>query len=314
MSTRPVILVFGAINQDEVARVERLPAPGETVVTEAIDFFAGGKGANQAHAAAIAGGDEVSVQMVGAVGDDVAGADALRSLRDAGVDTTLVKQVVGRPTGRAYIAVDDDGQNQIVVGLGANRFVSPSNLLLARRPDIAVAQTELGSAATEALCAFAVEVGARLVINCGPVVELSRDALAYADPLIVNEHEALDLLGATTRTDDSIEALAAAIRSSFGSRSVIVTLGSAGSVIADATGTRPHPAARAELVVDTTGAGDTFIGALVAALAIGADLDHAVERASMAAAASVAWRGARAPRSAIASGSSARLALTDSTP
>ena len=313
MPDRPVILVFGAINQDEVARVHRLPEPGETVVTDSVDSFPGGKGANQAYAAAVAGRGEVAVQMVGAVGDDAAGADALRSLRDAGVDTTLVKQVVGRPTGRAYIAVDEEGQNQIVVGLGANAFVSASNLVIAQRPDIAVAQTELGSAAAEALCGFAAEVGARLVINDGPVVELSSDALAYADPLIVNEHEALDLLTAPTWIG-SPEVFAETLRAHLGSRSVVVTLGSAGSVIADATGARLCAATTIDRVVDTTGAGDTFIGALVASLALGAGLDHAVARASRAAAASVGWRGARAPLSIIAADSPTRMSATSSTP
>jgi len=302
MHDRPVVLVFGAINQDEVARVHRLPQPGETVVTESIQSFPGGKGANQAYAAAVAGRGEVAVQMVGAVGDDVAGADALRSLNDAGVDTTLVKQVAGRPTGRAYIAVAEDGQNLIVVGLGANAFVSASNLVIAQRPDIAVAQSELGSAATEALCGFAMRVGARLVISNGPAIELSSEALASADPLIVNEHEALDLLSAPTWTGTP-EALADTLRFHLGSRSVVVTLGSAGSVIADATGARLCAATKVDRVVDTTGAGDTFVGALIASLALGDGLDDAVARASRTAAASVGWRGARAPLSIIAAGS-----------
>jgi sugar/nucleoside kinase (ribokinase family) len=150
VTDRPVILVFGAINQDEVARVRRHPVPCETVVTDSITFFQGGKGANQAFAAAVAGGDHVRVQMVGAIGDDAAGEAALASLHSAGVDTGLIKRVVSRPTGRACITVDDAGQNAIVVGLGANAFVSPSNLVRAQRPDVAVAQTELGADAIEA--------------------------------------------------------------------------------------------------------------------------------------------------------------------
>lgn len=305
MSHRPVVLVFGAINQDEVARVTRHPLPGETVVTDSIDFFQGGKGANQAYAAAMAGRGEIVVQMVGAVGGDTAGVEALASLQEAGVDTTLVKQVVGRPTGRAYISVSDDGQNSIVVGLGANAFVSPSNLVLAQRPDVAVAQSELGGTAVEALCGFAERSGSRLIINNGPVVPLSATAVKYADPLIVNEHEAVEMLTAPTWTGDPA-VLAEAIRTRYGSRSVVVTLGSRGAAIADASGSWLRQAERAKAVVDTTGAGDTFVGTLAAALALGTDLDHAVERASTAATASVAWAGARAPLSALADNSLTR--------
>ncbi|MFD2795215.1 PfkB family carbohydrate kinase [Promicromonospora vindobonensis] len=307
MSDRPVILVFGAINHDEVARVPRHPMPGETVVTGSIEFFQGGKGANQAYAAANAGGSRVSVQMVGAVGDDAAGQAAVDSLAAAGVDTTLVKQVIDRPTGRAYITVSDDGQNTIVVGLGANAYVSPSNLVLAQRPDVAVAQTELGSAAVEALCAFAVEVGARLIINDGPAVPLSVAALRAADPLVVNQHEALDLMGLDTWEGEQA-ALAAELRARHDVRSVIITLGSEGSVVADAHGARAHPPVAARRVVDTTGAGDTFVGALSVGLALGEDIDSAVALASAAAARSVEWKGARAPLAPPAGGRRARQA------
>lgn len=296
------ILVFGAINQDEVARVARHPLPGETVVTDSIELFPGGKGANQAYAAAVVGGAQVTVQMAGAVGDDAAGTLALQSLRSAGVDTTLVKRVVDTPTGRAYICVTEDGENTIVVGLGANAFVSPSNLLLAQRPSVAVAQTELGTISIEAFSEFAERTGARLVLNDGPVVELSAAALSYADPLVVNEHEALDLLGGQAPAGPD-PAVAGRLRELFGCRSVIVTLGSRGAVLADESGTRSHPAARPPApVVDTTGAGDSFVGALAAALALGADLDEAVTTANEAAAVSVTVRGARAPLSAITDG------------
>jgi len=300
-----VILVFGAINQDEVARVRRHPSPGETVVTDSIDFFQGGKGANQAYAAAVAGKGKITVEMVGAVGDDAAGMAAVESLHTAGVDTTLVKQVVGRPTGRAYIAVSDDGQNSIVVGLGANAFVSPSNLVLAQRPDVAIAQTELGAAATEALCAFAASVGARLIINDGPVVALSEDSLSHADPLIVNQHEALDLLGRGDWAEGPVT-LAEELRRRCNARSVIITLGGQGSAVADDQGGRLHAAVVAPRVVDTTGAGDTYVGALAAALVLGEDLDSAIAHASAAAAAAVAWQGARAPLKAMANGTPAR--------
>jgi len=302
---QPVVLVFGAINQDEVARVDRHPLPGETVVTDTINVYQGGKGANQAFAAAIAGAGVTVVRMVGAIGDDAAGDAALDSLHSVGVDTTLVKQVSGRPTGRAYITVTEDGQNSIVVGLGANAFVSPTNLVAAQRADVAIAQTELGAAATEALAAFARSCGARLIINDGPVVSLSADTLELADPLIVNQHEAADLLGDPV---DHVgpERLATLLMGQLGSRSLVVTLGGDGCVIADGHGVRRVAAVKAERVVDTTGAGDTFVGALAASLALDPDLDLAVTRAAEAAAHSVAWPGARPPLSAFAGGPIAR--------
>ena len=142
MNERRTLLVIGATNLDEICRVDRHPQPGETVVARSIDFSQGGKGANQAYAAAVAGGTGVAVHMVGAVGDDAAGRDALASLQTAGVDTTMVATSSGMPTRRAYITVSDDGENSIVVALGANANVSPANLEPARglqpspRPDV----------------------------------------------------------------------------------------------------------------------------------------------------------------------------------
>jgi ribokinase len=285
------ILVLGAINQDEVARVERHPVPGETVVTDSIEFFPGGKGANQAHAAAISG-EAAQVRMIGSVGDDPAGIAALAALRAVGVDVSLVRTVVGVPTGRAYITVSSDGQNSIVVGLGANAYVSPSGLPQTTSATVLVAQTEVGSAPVEALGRLATASGARLIINDGPVVPLDPPTLAAADPLIVNEHEAAELLG--DAPEDPI-ALATGVREACGSRSVVVTLGARGSVIADAAGVRHHAAVAASRVVDTTGAGDTFVGRFAAAVAAGADNDTALERAAAAAAKAVTWRGARPP-------------------
>lgn len=167
------------------------------MVARSIDISQGGKGANQAYAAAVAGGDGVSVRMVGAVGDDAAGEAALASLHAAGFDTAMMVQVSGTPTGRAYITVSDDGENSIVVALGANAEVTLASVDGSLHSDVVVAQTEVGAACGNAISALAEQVGARLVINNGPVVKLSDAALAYADPLIVNQHEAVDLLGGT---------------------------------------------------------------------------------------------------------------------
>ncbi|MRG60723.1 ribokinase [Agromyces sp. CFH 90414] len=287
----PKVLVLGAINQDEVARVSRHPLPGETVVATGVATSPGGKGANQAAAAAASG---VEVQLIGAVGDDRAGSHQLEALSQAGVDVSMVRRVMETATGRAFICVSDAGENSIVVMLGANAFVSPATLHGAATPDVVVGQTEVGAVPVEALGGFAAECGARLVINNAPVVPLSPRLLAAADPLIVNRHEAADML----RPDDAATAdeldLVARLRRSTGARSVIVTLGADGCVIADAADVRRLPAVEADEVVDTTGAGDAFVGVLAASLARGRSLDASAIEASTAASAVVARHGARA--------------------
>lgn len=286
---RAEILVIGAINQDQVARVTRHPVPGETVVANSIEFFQGGKGANQAYAAA-ASGLSVQVQMVAAVGDDHAGNAALSSLTSVGVDVSLVRTVVEIPTGRAYITVSEDGENSIVLALGANAYVSPSGLPPSVVATVVVAQTEIGAAPVQALARMTVAAGARFVLNNGPVIALDRATTAAADPLIVNEFEAVEMVG---RGFGGPASLATRVRDAFGCRSVVVTLGSRGSVIADADGARIHRAVLAPKVVDTTGAGDTFVGTFAAAVAIGDNNDTAIQRGAQAAAEAVTWRGAR---------------------
>lgn len=294
MSHTPFIVVLGAINQDEVARVHRLPQPGETVVTDSMEVHQGGKAANQAYAAARAAGGTARVRMLGAIGDDPAGDAAIKSLKDAGVDASYVRRVFERPTGRAYITVSDDGENSIVVGLGANADVSPKNIVGSGDPDLILGQTEVGSPAIEALVRFALCVGARVVINNGPVVPLSAGALEAADPLIVNEHEAADMIGCRD-SELAPKELVSRLRNKFGCRSVVVTLGSRGSVVADRDGLRAHPAQRVSNVVDTTGAGDAYVGVLALHLALGLSLDEAIRQATSAAVQSVEVRGARQP-------------------
>lgn len=291
MSERASIVVLGAVNQDEVARVARHPLPGETVVTESIEFFPGGKGANQAYAAAAAG-RPVDVRIAAAVGDDAAGKAALTSLASVGVDTSLVRTVVGVRTGRAYVAVSPDGQNSIIVGLGANAFMSPSALPPVITADVCVAQTEIGAASVRRLAQLSMEAGARFILNNGPAISLDADTLRTADPLIVNEFEAADLVG--ERIDNPMK-LAAQVRELTEAKSVIVTLGGRGSVIADEDAPRLHQAVLAPQVVDTTGAGDTFVGVFAAAVAAGDDNDTAIRRGAEAAALAVSWHGARPP-------------------
>lgn len=293
----PRILVMGAINQDETARVDQLPVSGETVVTDQIAFHCGGKGANQAAAAARAG-FPVHVQMLGAVGEDLAGDDQLAALTKAGVDVSLVRRVIGKPTGRAYITVARSGANSIVVGLGANAYVSPVSVRGAEHPTLVVAQTEVGAAPVNALAAFAIRSKARFVLNNGPAVALDPATLAAADPLVVNEPEALQMLGSVAAPSVDLHIAmenAKCLLNEVEARSVVLTMGDAGSVVADDMGARHIAPVPVGGVVDTTGAGDTFVGVLAAALAAGRTLDAAAAVASAAASRAVTWHGAREP-------------------
>jgi ribokinase len=266
------VVVLGALNVDLVARVRRHPRPGETVLADrAVTRFAGGKGGNQVVAAVAAGADAA---MVGAVGDDDVGRRYLARLRDRGVDVSAVHVATDSPTGQAWVVVDDGGENAIVVVPGANAEVRWQGSVRVRPGDVLLAQLEvpLGTVAEAARAAG--EVGARVVINAAPYAGLPADVIALADPVVVNEHEALALAD-----------------SDLVPRSVVVTFGASGAAWDgdQFSGVYVTP----EEVVDTTGAGDAFCGALAAALAAGADRVAAMELALAAGAAAVRHRGAQ---------------------
>ncbi|MPY77251.1 MAG: ribokinase [Actinophytocola sp.] len=287
------LIVVGSANVDRVVRVERRPAPGETVLGGDTALFPGGKGANTAVAAARQG---VRTGFVGAVGDDDGGALLLASLAEAGVDTSTVRRVDG-PSGTAHITVTPDGENAIVVSPGANARVSVADVR--RAGDVVSAASVLFAVLEvplETVCyavAHASAHGVRVVLNASPVAELPAETLAALDPLIVNKHEAAVLLGGTG-DELSGEELAAGLRDR-GLRSVVVTLGAAGAIIADADAVVavPAPELGDGRVVDTTGAGDAFAGALAAKLATGAPLPDAARHAVIYAAESVLRHGAQ---------------------
>ena len=277
--------------------VPHRPRGGETVLARSLARYAGGKGANQAAAVARAG---VRVCFVGAVGDDPVGVEQLAAL--TGVDVSAVEVVGEVATGTAMIAITPDGENSIVVAGGANESVSPDAVeaAVAERGDVvlAVLQTELAPAVIEASAAACARRGIRYLINDGPYVPLSAAALAGADPLVVNEHEAADLLGVApdVAPGDPLQLLSRVLDAS-GASSVVVTLGSRGAVYAEGD-QRRHVAAPRVNAVDTTGAGDAFVGTLAAALAGGAPLGAAVAASVAAAGKVVTWRGARPPADA----------------
>jgi ribokinase len=293
------VVVVGSINTDLVAQVARHPRPGETLIGRGSVILPGGKGANQAVAAARLG---ASVAMVGAVGDDPNAEIALAGLREAGVDLEHVA-TVDSPTGLAIVTLADDAENSIVVLPGANAAVTPELVDVAEHlvsgAEVCVLQAEIPLDTVAHVARMADAAGTRLLLNVAPAAALSHEALTAADPLVVNEHEAAVLLGhAVTRPEDAVRELAG-----LGVRSVVITLGSRG-VVGQERGASWTLPARTVTAVDSTGAGDAFVGALAAGLADGLGTEQAAVLATRVAAASVTglgaqpsypWRGDRLP-------------------
>lgn len=289
---KPAVIVIGAINQDLLFSVRRAPAAGETILADSVARSSGGKGANQAAAAARA---NARTALVSAVGGDEVGVAELQALRGAGVDVSEVARLADEPTGMAVITVSSDGENSIIVALGANGRVQASEVerSLARlcAPDcVVVLQTELPTAVIEAAASWCASKGIRVLINNGPCVSLSGATLRVADPLVVNETEASQMIG--TAASEEPEVLARALHQHAGARSVVVTLGGRGCQWQDATHCGHVPAHEVD-VVDTTGAGDAFIGTVAASLAQRGTLAEACKAGTRAAATAVTWRGAR---------------------
>ncbi|MCG7286511.1 ribokinase [Cellulomonas sp. ACRRI] len=282
------VVVVGSINADLVVQVERHPLPGETLLGRTSVVLPGGKGANQAVAAARLGAD---VAMVGAVGEDVNATTALSGLRDAGVDLAHV-HTVDAPTGLAVVTLSDDGENTIVVVPGANAAVGErvvdgaADLVTGAR--VCVVQAEIPLATVAHVARLADAGGTRLVLNVAPAAELPLETVVAADPLVVNEHEAATLLGRRfADAGDAARELAAR-----GVRSVVVTLGAGGVVGVEDGATWSLPARTVD-ALDTTGAGDAFVGALAAGIADGLAVEQAAVLATRVAAASVTRLGAQ---------------------
>lgn len=268
-----MIVVFGSINIDLVTRTERIPGPGETVLGGDYQLVSGGKGANQALAARRAGAKSA---LVGAYGQDEFADAALALLRADGVDLSACR-VVDKRTGTAFIAVDPDGENAIVLSSGANALAQASQLesLPLGPGDLLLLQREVPIAEVEAAAAYAKARGAKVAFNAAPAGMVSRGLIASLDYLIVNEHEAR-LVGAALGLDGDPEGIALdlAERRKIGT---VVTLGAAGAVgFCEGHSFRALPPA--VKVVDTTGAGDAFVGAFAAALDCGRDFSSALAR------------------------------------
>jgi ribokinase len=278
------VLVVGSANADLVVSVDRRPEGGETVLGGDTMVSPGGKGANTAVAAARLGAD---VALLGAVGDDPYGAMLLDSLRSSDVQTGFV-HIAERPTGIAYITVTPDGENSIIVSPGANTTLRPADLdATLDGTKIMVASMEIPLPTVERAVAAAAESGVRAVLNLSPAAKVSPDSLAALDVLLVNEHEAAWLLGTGRRPGENVRKLL-----DLGPAAVVVTLGARGAVVVTRGGVTAVPSPEVK-VVDTTGAGDAFAGALAASLADGAGLVDAAHKAVKVAAVSVTRPGAQ---------------------
>jgi ribokinase len=259
----PAVAVVGSLNMDLVIRVPELPGPGETVSGGDLFRNPGGEGANQAVAAARLGR---RVAMVGCVGDDAAGRALLASLQADGVDRSRVRVVDGVPGGTAFITVSEDGENQIVVSPGANAHLTGADVAAARA------------------------AGGRVVLNPAPVRDLPEELLGQVDVLVPNRVELARLAGGPVpqTVDDAVR-----LAGRLAARAVVVTLGADGVLVVE-DGQDGHVPAVPIRPVDTTAAGDAFCGGLADALAGGAGLGDAAQRAVRVAAAACLRQGAQA--------------------
>lgn len=278
------IVVLGSANLDLVVRQPRLPRPGETMFGSDFTTVPGGKGLNQAVAAARAGGD---VGFLGAVGRDPFGEQLRRSLRDDGVDTDGLVEV-DAPTGTAHIAVLDGGENAIVVVSGANAAITTLDDKAQRRIEDAsylVAQFERPQELITEAFVVAHGLGIRTVLTPAPVAPIDPNLLSLVDILVPNAQEACELAGVADETE-------AALKLSQTAGLVVMTRGGLGALVARDGEVVAEVPAREVVAVDTTGAGDTFAGVLVARLADGDELEAALAAATVAASISVTRQGA----------------------
>lgn len=293
------VMVVGSANVDLVVEVPRRPGGGETLLGGDLRRLPGGKGANQAAAAARCGAD---AGIVACVGDDADGAFLRDRLSAVGVDTSTLIGVDGA-TGTAIILLTPDGENSIVVSPGANAALdierAEQHAAAWTGSRVLVLSLEIPAATAFRVAARAAACGTRVVLNAAPATRIAPETLRLCDPLIVNEHEARAALGDDTThaaglAAEDYERLAGRLREA-GARSVVITLGSAGAVVAGGRAETPtRVAAHRVPVIDTTGAGDAFVGAVACELARGVDLLEAVRFATAVSAVSVQRVGAQA--------------------
>jgi ribokinase len=286
------IVVVGSANTDMVARVDKLPHPGETVLASAFETVAGGKGANQAVAAARLGADVTFICRVGA---DSFGDAAIDGFKSDGIDVSYIVRDTDVPTGVALIGVSSTGQNSIIVAPGANGRLSVDDIDAAadaiRAADVVVAQLEVPLAAVGRAFQLAREAGAVTILNPAPALSFPCSLMSLTSVLTPNETEAATLCGVDDEDLDPVRA-GATLRA-LGVETVIITLGAAGALLSTVEAADTIAGTLVEQVVDTTAAGDSFTGALAVAIAEGRPLNDAVRFANAAASISVARAGAQ---------------------
>ena len=282
------VIVVGSVNGDYVVRVPRLPHPGETVTGGRLTTSPGGKGANQAHAAARLG---AAVTFIGAVGQDKTGDDERAAMQADGIDTSGLAGC-DAPTGMAMILVDSGGENMIAVAPGANDLVTAQTVAgrldgVLDRSSVVLASLEVPLAAVAAAASAAADAAAIMILNPAPAQPLP-DALLPGLVLTPNEGEIRQLVPAAAGEQAAVASLLAA-----GARAVVITRGRRGATLLRAGAAPVHRPAPEVQVVDTVGAGDAFNGALAEALAGGRSLPDGLARAVAAGAAACTGAGAR---------------------
>ncbi len=285
---RPIV-VIGSVNLDIMVQVDKPPSPGETVLSRAVARRPGGKGANQAVAASRMG---ASVSFIGNIGDDENGEFLLQELQSEGVDTSFVG-ISREPTGMAFILVSEAGENFITVISGANHDMKGPSVIASLRSHLASAVVVMqGEIPLEIIASVAAaSVGQRVIINMAPFQPLDEATLSLCDPLILNQSEASSMLGFDVQSpEDGFRAVEGLLQMV---RSCVVTLGGHGACWADGSDVGHVAAPQVKSVVDTTGAGDAFVGSLAAELARGADLRSATELGVLAGSYSVELFGAQ---------------------
>jgi ribokinase len=284
------IVVVGSINMDLVVRAARFALPGETIIGEGFSTVPGGKGANQAVAAQRLGG---SVAMIGCVGEDAFGAAMALGLAEEGIDVRRVDVRGGSASGVALITVNADGENTIVVVAGANATLTIDDLALARdvviAAEVLVLQLEIPIATVHAAATSAHAAGRTVILNAAPAAVLPDSLLRLVDYLIVNETELFTVAGAASRDQDA----AVAALHDRGAGAVVITLGRAGARLVPRSGAPTFVRAHVVEVVDTTAAGDAFVGAFAVALAEGLPPAEALRRGNAAGALTVTRHGAQ---------------------
>jgi ribokinase len=290
MGKRPRIAVVGSANIDLTTFADRFPKPGETIFGQNFHLGFGGKGANQAVAARLCGAD---VCMVARVGSDLFGPATIENFGKLGIDSTYVKQVEGLSSGVAPIFVEPNGQNRILVVKGANDAIKPSDVDdaadLLRSVDCIVLQFEIPVETVYYTIRFARKHGIRCILNPAPAQAIDMKALEGLDYFVPNESEAEAITGMSVKTTQDANACAQKLVDN-GIRRVIITLGANGSLLASREGTE-YIAPFAVQSVDSTGAGDAFIGSFAVFLGEGVSEIEAVLRANLYAALSTTGVG-----------------------